>query len=135
MALVEWAAKYETGYLAIDTQHKHLFSLVNDLHDALMAGQGKSRMGVTLKALATYTAAHFLTEETLMTQLLYPGMPEHKRKHEELAGQVRRLVADFEAGRLTLPLTLARFLADWLAHHIEEEDLRLIEWVKAKNQV
>jgi len=132
MALIEWNAKFETGYSAVDAQHRHLFSLVNDLHDALMAGHGKEKMGATLEALASYTVEHFRTEEALMVQMAYPGAPDHKRKHEELAGQVRQLLVDHGAGKLTLPLTLARFLADWLGHHIEEEDMKLIAWVRAR---
>ena len=134
MALAEWNEKYETGFLAVDTQHKHLFGLVNDLHEALMAGHGKEKMGVTLKALASYTVEHLRTEEALMAQVAYPGTPEHQRKHENLVSQVNQLTADFAAGRLTLPLTLARFLSDWLSHHIQEEDMKLVGWVRAKNQ-
>jgi hemerythrin len=131
MAFAEWEERYETGNAAIDDQHRHLFELVNDLHDALMAGTAKEKMGATLGSLASYTVEHFRGEERMMVDIAFPGLPEHRRKHEELASQVRRLVADHEAGRLTLPLTLARFLVDWLRHHIEEEDMRMIAWSRA----
>ena len=133
MALALWDGRYETGHLAIDTQHRHLFSLVNDLHEALMAGRGKQAMGDTLRALASYTAEHFRCEEALMLQMEFPGTSDHQRKHAQLVSQVRQLMADHDAGKLTLPLTLARFLSDWLGHHIEEEDMKLIEWVRTKN--
>jgi hemerythrin len=96
-----------------------------------MAGTAKEKMGATLGALASYTVEHFEAEERMMVDIAYPGLPEHRRKHEELVRQVGRLVADHEAGRLTLPLTLARFLVDWLRHHIEEEDMRMIAWSRA----
>ncbi|MBK8803443.1 MAG: hemerythrin family protein [Fibrobacteres bacterium] len=131
MSLAAWDPKYATGNLAIDGQHKKLFQMVNELHDSLLAGAGREKMGPTLKGLATYTVEHFRTEEGFMTQKGYPGYPEHKRKHEELLVQVTQLITDFDAGKLTLPLTLARFLADWIRHHIDEEDQKLAKWIKS----
>jgi hemerythrin-like metal-binding protein len=133
MAIATWDDRFATGNLAIDGQHRKLFEMVNGLHDALLAGHGREQMGPTLKALAAYTHDHFLTEERMMTQLSYPGLPEHKRKHDELEDKVVRLVADHETGKLTLPLTLARFLAEWVAHHIEEEDIKLARWMQARS--
>ena len=132
MALIEWNEGFETGHHAVDAQHKHLFSLVNDLNEGLMTGRGKEMMGTTLRAVASYVAEHFRSEEALMAELEYQGSSEHRRKHEELSAQVRLLVADHAAGKLTLPLTLARFLADWLRNHIEEEDMKLVRWIREK---
>jgi hemerythrin len=132
MALATWDPKYATGNLAVDGQHRKLFEMVNSLHDSLLAGHGKEKMGPTLKGLATYTVEHFKTEEGLMTAQAYPGFPEHKRKHDELLGQVSQLVKDFDEGKLTLPLTLARFLSDWIRHHIEDEDQKMTQWLRAR---
>lgn len=132
MAISEWDEKYATGNLPIDGQHKRLFELVNGLHEALLAGHGKEQMGPTLRGLASYTVDHFSTEERLMTQLVYPGFLDHKRKHEELLAKVTQLMTDFDAGKLTLPLTLARFLADWITHHIQEEDMKMTAWLRSR---
>jgi hemerythrin len=132
MVLAQWDEKYATGNPDVDAQHKQLFGMVNGLHEALVAGHGKDKMGPTLKGVAAYTVEHFRTEELLMLESGYPGFPEHKRKHEQLLGQVGQLAADFDAGKLTLPLTLARFLADWITHHIEEEDQKMAAWLKAR---
>ena len=132
MALAAWDPKYATGNLAVDGQHRKLFEMVNSLHDALLAGHGKEQMGPTLKGLATYTVEHFKTEEGLMTSLMYPGYPEHKKKHDALLAQVGQLVKDFDEGKLTLPLTLARFLSDWITHHIEDEDKKMAQWLRSR---
>jgi len=134
MALAEWEERYETGHAGVDDQHRRLFGLLNDLHDALMSGSANEKMGGTLGSMAAYTVEHFRAEEALMVAIAFPGLPEHRRKHEELASQVGQLVADHRAGRLTLPLTLARFLVDWLRHHIEEEDMKMIAWSRAAAQ-
>ncbi len=134
MAFAEWETRYETGDAEVDEQHKRLFGLLNDLHEALMAGTANEKMGGTLRSMADYTVEHFRAEEALMVAIAFPGLPEHRRKHEELASQVGLLVADHGAGRLTLPLTLARFLVDWLRHHIEEEDMKMVAWSRAGAQ-
>ena len=132
MDLAQWDGKYETGFLAVDTQHKHLFSLVNGLHDALIAGAGKEGLGSTIGEFEKYTVEHFRTEEQLMVRTGYPRFKEHMLKHREMQDQVRQLVSDFEAGRITLQLTLARFLVDWIRHHIDEEDRAMADWLKGR---
>jgi hemerythrin-like metal-binding protein len=87
-------------------------------------------MGPVLKGLANYTIDHFATEERLMTTSGYPNYSRHKAKHDTLTKQVKDLLKEFDAGRLTLPTTLSKFLADWLTHHIREEDMELIHWVQ-----
>ena len=42
---------------------------------------------------------------------------------------------DFDAGRLTRPLTLARFLSDWIRHHIDDEDQKMAQWIRSKGLV
>jgi hemerythrin len=53
--------------------------------------------------------------------------------HDKLVKQVKELVAQFDAGALALPGTLSKFLADWLTHHIKEEDMEMITWLRAKS--
>jgi len=63
----------------------------------------------------------------------YPNFPRHKVGHDKLVKQVKELVAQFDAGALALPGTLSKFLADWLTHHIKEEDMEMITWLRAKS--
>ncbi len=135
MTLVTWEPRLATGYIIVDKQHRNLFDLVNRLHEALLAGKGREEMGPTLMSLAAYTIEHFRMEEGLMTNHKYPGYTDHKRKHDDLVGQVNQLTQDFDAGRLTLPLTLARFLSDWIRHHIDDEDQKMANWIRSKGLV
>lgn len=130
----KWDDKYLTGHMTVDSQHKHLFTLVNDLHEAIVAGKGREAQGKALEALATYCVEHFATEETLMQERGYPGYPEHKRKHDELTTKATDLIAGYKTGKLVLPMTLSTFLADWIRHHIGEEDQKLIAWLKANKK-
>jgi hemerythrin len=41
MAYIDWTEKLSVGIDIIDEQHKVLFKIINDLHDAMKAGQSK----------------------------------------------------------------------------------------------
>ncbi len=132
MSIAIWSDEFATGDAHVDMQHKQLFGMVNDLHDAIVQGHGKEVQGRVLKKLANYTVTHFQHEEELMRQTGYPETGSHHRIHQELAGQVTDLIKKYDAGALVLPSTLSGFLAKWLTDHIKKEDKKLIDWVHAK---
>lgn len=132
MTFALWSSDYETGHLDVDRQHRRLFELVNELHEAMAKGHGREALEPALKALATYTLEHFATEEALMRETGYPDLERHRDKHEALARQVDELLLRFSKGYLTIPSTLSRFLADWLKHHIREEDVAFIAWMRER---
>lgn len=131
MAIAIWDDSYRTGNIDVDTQHQHLFEMVNDLHDAIMSGKSKEASVPTLIKLAKYTFDHFRSEEDLMVTVNYPGMASHRRKHEDLNKRVKELVEKYRADKCVLTITLSNFLADWLRHHIKEDDMALVKYVKA----
>jgi hemerythrin len=133
MPIAIWMPKYLTGNPGVDRQHQRLFELVNELHHGIISGQGRENMGKTLKALGAYTLEHFATEEGFMRATHYGHYPRHKAKHDQLAAQVKDLMAQYDSGTLALPGTLSKFLTDWLTHHIKEEDMEMITWLREKD--
>ena len=133
MSFALWSSSYETGHPELDEQHKQLFGMVNELHEAMSHGHGREVLGPVLNNLVAYTLEHFATEEALMGSTGYPNLDRHQEKHAALTGQVYELQLRFSAGYLTLPSTLARFLAGWLKQHIREEDMAFIHWMKDKS--
>jgi hemerythrin len=119
-----------TGHELVDHQHQELFKMVNELHDAIVGGKGTDVLAPTLKKLANYTVNHFRDEEALMQSINYPALPAHHKKHEDLTKQVTNLMAKFDDGKMVLSITLSSFLADWLRHHIKEDDAALIKYLK-----
>lgn len=133
MSFAPWSPDYETGHPDLDQQHKRLFGMVNDLHEAMARRHGREMLGPVLENLAAYTIEHFAMEESLMVATGYPEQERHARAHAALADQVSTFRQRYAAGYLTLPSTLARFLADWLRHHIREEDMALIAWLRERD--
>lgn len=133
MDLVSWDVKYQTGNVTVDTQHKELFRMVNNLHLAIVEGHGKEAMGPTLDKLAKYVVEHFQTEEKLMSLKGYPGYSVHKHIHEDLTKKAVDLIEKYHAGKLALSITVSQFLGDWVKHHIHDEDIKMIKWVQEHN--
>ncbi len=132
MPIISWDPKLATGDSVVDHQHKTLFQMVNELHDAITAGKAKEHLQKVLERLASYTLEHFAAEERLMGRSGYPGVAEHVRKHHDLAKKATDLIEGYRSGKLVLSLTLSQFLADWVRHHIAEEDQKMIAWIQTR---
>ena len=60
----------ETGNAIIDSEHRQLFSAVNQLMDACSSGQGRAKIEPTLRFLLDYVDKHFAHEEQLQQQAI-----------------------------------------------------------------
>lgn len=122
MALLDWKSEYSVDVQPIDNQHKKLFEMINQLHDAMRSGVGTRLVPVILNNLISYTRDHFADEEKLMVQAKYPGFANHKAEHEKLTSEVVRLAQGLEAGGLVMSAELLDFLQKWLRNHILTTD-------------
>lgn len=132
MALMEWSPAFSVKVKKFDDQHKKLVDLINQLHDAMKAGQGNAMLGVVLQSLIAYTATHFKEEEQVMQTNGYPDLARHKGEHEKLVAQVLDLQKKFQTGGNVLTLTVLSFLKDWLITHIQGEDKKYGVFLNAK---
>lgn len=132
MALFIWNDSYKTGINTIDTQHKKLVDLINELHDAMTKGQGNQALGKILNELVNYTVTHFSTEERLMKQAGYADFDAHKKIHDEFTAQVRAMQQDLVSGRKMMSLQVSTFLKDWLSGHILGTDRKYVANMKDK---
>jgi hemerythrin len=119
---MDWTDELSVSVTEIDDQHKKLIELINRLHDAMKAGQGKEVLESTLQELAAYTVYHFQAEEQYMEEFKYPRYSSHKVEHDAFVKKVTDLQKDFAEGRLGLTLDLMKFLKDWVNNHIKATD-------------
>jgi hemerythrin len=121
MAVLKWDDSLGVGVECVDIQHRQLVGYINVLHDALEAGEGRSRLGQVFEDLIAYAREHFAFEEELMQVNGYPRWQEHGLEHVKLTETVLRMRAEFQAGR-DLTLDVTRFLVEWLTGHIMGSD-------------
>ena len=117
-----WLEKYSVGIEQIDAQHQGLVRLINDLHAAMIAGQGSQNIGKILDELVHYTEEHFSYEENMLRERNFSRLIGHQLEHKRLTGQVVELREKYRNNSITLTMEVMRFLKDWLANHIMGHD-------------
>jgi hemerythrin len=126
MPLMEWNDRLSVGVEMIDSDHKKLVGMVNELHDAVKAARGKEVLGHVLDGLVAYTKTHFGHEEVEMAKFKYPQAPDHIKEHVNLTKQVMEVQAKYKAGNnAVLSMEVMAFLRDWLLKHIQASDKAL----------
>jgi len=130
---MDWDPILETGNKRIDSQHKMLIGIYNDLVAALRSGKGGDEITKSVEFLASYVYMHFMTEEALQVITEYPDYPRHKTLHDEF----KQAIADF-VDRLNKEGPTDEFVASftravdrWLINHVKGEDFRMAAFVKA----
>ncbi len=128
---VTWNDTWLVGVQEVDAQHKHLVSLLNQLHEAMIQGHGKDVLGGILDSLVRYTQVHFAAEERMMEQSKYPDLVNHKREHEALTQKVLDFQKNFATGRVAMGIEVLQFLSSWLQGHIRGTDKKYVPFMHA----
>jgi len=125
---VRWNKKLEFGIPRIDSQHRKLVAMCNELHEALMNRQKRSKdewlvtVGDVLRQAVNYAQTHFTDEEKLMKACKFAGYEAHKQRHKEFVQTITQVLIGFDEMTLTLGFDFADYLRDWILSHIACED-------------
>ena len=124
MALLQWKEHYSVGVDAVDHEHKELITLINRLHDELMAKGEELSIRGFFGDLFKGISAHFALEERFMRERRYDQLDQHKADHERLLDEIRDIMDEFE-GREIASAELGAKLDAWFSRHFETHDARL----------
>lgn len=132
-----WDDLFVTGLPTVDSQHRHLVDLVNELSASLIAGDATddATLRGIIDKLADYAQYHFTEEERLMTEAGVDA--RHAERHVAIHRKFVEQVATMWNARHTLSApanVLLEFLIAWLSFHILGEDqalARQIERIRA----
>lgn len=131
--MFEWKQEYSVNIGSIDAQHKKLFAIAEELHEAMRTGQTKPVLSKILDRLVQYTVSHFTHEEGMMKMHAYPDFAAHHAAHEALTKQVKDFQREFDAGEAFISIELMSFLKDWLEKHIKGTDMRYSPFMLQRN--
>ena len=98
MPLITWTPKLETGIAIIDSQHKRLVDIINELDEARKAGRSNEVLGAMLEELVEYTFTHFRVEEKLMENHQYEQLDEHRGEHRIFTDHIEMERSSFDGG-------------------------------------
>ena len=120
--IVSWEKKYATGIELIDTQHRKLVSLTNELYRACLSGDDVDVFREAMKSMVNYVRFHFSAEQKLLENINFPGHADHKMQHDTLIMNILETVDDYRKGKPFVPNNFVRTLKDWVFGHIAVHD-------------
>jgi hemerythrin len=124
-----WDESYSVGNEVIDSQHRRLFDLGNEIQNIQL-----SEVTKTIMKLYKHTREHFDTEEQHMKVIGYPKLEQHRELHNDLISGLNDLVkkpintdVGFESFK--------KFVYDWIIDHILNHDKKYFEFYQEKAQI
>jgi len=130
--LFPWDNSYSVNVAAMDSQHKNLVGIINELHQAMSTGSGKNKLSEILSKLIGYTKGHFAAEEGLLQSHAYPDLASQKAEHERLTGTVMNFQRRFLSNEIGLTVEVMDFLKNWLRTHILDLDKKYSPFLNGK---
>ncbi len=127
--LITWSDKYSVNNSLMDSQHKKLIALINELNSAMKEGKGKLILHKIFDELINYTKYHFSNEEQLMKKVNYAGLIEHQQIHKDLTKQVLDLQEKYLTDSNLVTFETMNFLKNWLLNHIEGTDKKYSNFI------
>jgi len=128
---VVWQPDYALGVPEVDQEHRALFDALAVLREDTENAREDVHIRESLQALQAATAEHFASEEALMAEAGFVGLPAHKREHTLLLDDLAALAE--HARHLALPL-VRHVLHKWLVGHLQGTDraaaAAILEWRK-----
>ncbi len=121
-----WERKYATGIKKIDSQHRKLVEMINNLYEELVIKGNTDYIDELLMDLKIYTISHFTTEEKMFTKYNYKGedFEKHIEKHEQFKNKIAECMGDTVTSKKEIAYNLSEYLKGWLVHHILDTDMK-----------
>jgi len=139
MPYIQWKPEFSVGIERFDHDHRHLFSLLNQLHMSMAGRESNSALNLILRELNWYAQTHFTAEEVLMKRYGYPELDAHRVQHDRFIERVTQFCDHFQSGRNEIIVEVSDMLREWLGHHISQSDaayakcFRLNNWAEVRS--
>ena len=126
MTFIAWEKEYNTGIHEIDTQHRRLVDIINELFDARHSQSPQAVLNVISSQLIDYAEHHFVFEEALISRLNKPKLAEHMVVHQKFRDQITEILRQQSEEEYVVEDILMKFLQGWLTKHILIEDMEAL---------
>ncbi|OVE82315.1 hypothetical protein BVY04_01345 [bacterium M21] len=121
MLRIEWGDEFSVGVPVLDSQHRQLIDLINELVVINSSdGQGETSFGI-LGKVVEYSQRHFKMEEKLLKRHGYDDLLAHCAHHREYKTTLAELMTKNTVH--SIAPELLEFLVDWWVDHILVTDM------------
>lgn len=126
-----WTADLATGIDSIDQEHRAIFQKADEIF-SFDSSTGALQVKEAFAFLLQYVKKHFEAEEKLMNQYQYPEAKAHHQHHQYLVAELHKITKNIAASGITAQLLdqLKLLIVEWLVSHINEEDQRMVSYIK-----
>lgn len=135
IVLIQWTEALSVKVPSMDSDHRVLVDLINQLASAEKIGNRRVAESV-LDELLNYAIDHFDREERFLQKSGYPlsDLVEHKLQHALFAETIQDIRWQYLRGfRPRINQEVLLFLRDWLSKHILVEDMKYAVLAYADN--
>lgn len=132
MGLINCNTILSVGVQQFDDEHCQLVSIINQLHDAIKAGNGAGAVKTTLQQLSDFAGRHFQAEERLLAQHDFPHLAEHRQAHYDILTRLTQFQLELQHTVQPMQHNLMQFLLDWLITHTKSVDKQYGPFLNSK---
>lgn len=130
MPLMEWSHEYSVGSSKMDNEHKMIFSLMNEFHGLMEAGESHAALAYVFTAMKAYSVYHFTSEIKLLTEKNYPDLEAQKQSHAEFVQRIADFEKDVARHEPDIGPKVMIFLKAWWINHIQKEDKKYAPYME-----
>ena len=123
MQLLQWNKELEIGLGNVDTQHKQLIGIINELTIAVEYRQPNSDLLPLVDRLNEYAHIHFKVESDIFAQYEYPDRVDHEAEHDTFIEKVKYIRRQCELLDTPMSSKIKNFLLHWFISHIRTKDM------------
>jgi hemerythrin len=124
-----WKSSYSVGVQALDHQHRAIMHGLNELHEEMLGGKTNEAVAPLIRNLVSIAGAHLAAEENLMESTQFPGLADHRAKHEELSRKISEFVTRHEMGDRAAYSQFLYFVRAFMTEHMLKEDREYAPWL------
>ena len=127
--MLNWdESRHPLGVAAMDPMHREFVALAGELRIA-----GDEDFVVLFDSLLDHVQRHFDNESRLMRECAFPAVTEHEGEHRRVLGELARLRAGIDKGRLAFARAYVREgLGPWFEQHLATMDVALAGCLKVR---
>jgi hemerythrin len=132
MPQFNWDSTYSVKVKRFDDDHRQLFRIINELHDAMLARRGQAALQNALAELLRYSEKHFSGEEQVMRSAGYPQLLAHMEQHRKFTDKIKDVSEKYKAGSIGMTVEVLDFLTEWLKKHIVGMDKQYSHFLNSR---
>ena len=125
-----WTDEFSIGNTNIDTVHKSLIDIYNNLIKYAESKRNRKEFAMILSKMTDYSLVHFKKEEEYMQKMSYPELTEHRRLHKDYIYKVAMYNADLLGNNPPAINETINYIYIWWADHILKIDKKYEDYKK-----